>query len=112
MEGVSSDKLTHKDEVTEVNSLVKLYIETFLSSWNEEVSVELLTESLDELDTLFKTFLGTTHTYMLPKDMTELLVDRIHRTLTLDVEETCELCINCLLSLVELWHISRETWPD
>ena len=112
VEGVVSDELTHDDEVAEVDSLVKLYVETFLGAWHEEVGVEFLAELLHELQAFLKSFLGTTHTYMLPEDVTELLVDRVNGTLTLDVEQTCKLCVNCLLCLCKLWHISRETWPD
>ena len=54
------DKLTHKDEVAEVDSLVELYVQAFLRSRDEEVGVELLADLLDELDTLLKTLLCTT----------------------------------------------------
>ena len=111
MEGVVSHELTHEDEVAQVDSLVELDVEPFLCSGDEEVGVELVTEFLHELETLLQTFLGTTHTNMLPHDVSELLVDRVNRTLTLDIHQTVGLCLNSLLCLCKFGQVGTEAWP-
>ena len=106
------DKLTHEDEVAEVDSLVELYVQAFLRSRDEEVGVEFLAELLDKLDAFLQAICRTTHTYVLPHDVAKLLVDRVNRTLTLDVHEAVDLSLNTLLCLSKLWQIGREVRPD
>ena len=106
------DELTHKDEVAEVDSLVELYVQAFLRSRDEEVGVELLADLLDKLDAFLQALCCTTHTYVLPQYVAELLVDRVNRTLTLDVHEAVDLSLNTLLSLCELGQVGREVRPD
>ena len=49
---------------------------------------------------------------MLPHDVAKLLVDRVYRTLTLDVHEAVDLSLNTLLSLCKLGQVGREVRPD
>ena len=78
MQCVISYKLTHENEVTEVDCLIKLNIQAFLLTRDKEVSVEFLAESLQLFETFLESFFGTTHTYILPHNMTQLLVDRVN----------------------------------
>ena len=95
-----------------MDSLVELDIESFLASGDEEVGVELLAELVDELDAFLETLLCTAHTYMFPEDVAEFLVERIDRTLALDVHEAVDLSLNALLGLCKLRQIGREVRPD
>ena len=95
-----------------MDSLVQLDVQTFLGTGDEEVLVELLADSLQELQTFLQTLLGTTHTYMLPHDVTQLLVDRVNRALTLDVHQTVNLCLNSLLGSLELGQVGRQASPQ
>ena len=109
---VVSDKLAHEDEVTEVDRLVEFDVQTFLLSRNEEVRVELLTQCLQLLQTLFKTFLGSSHAHMLPHYVTEFLVDGVDRTLAVDVHQPVDFRIDGLLCLVELRTVGRNPAPE
>ena len=48
-ESVVSHELAHQQEVTQVDSLVELHVETVFASWDEKVGVELLAQLLDKL---------------------------------------------------------------
>ena len=111
MESIVSNKLTHEQEVAQVDSLVKLHVETLLRSGDEEVGVKLFLQFLDELNTFLQAFGGAAHTHVLPHDVAKLLVDRVDRTLTLDVHQTVDFLFHALFSLFKLRQISRNTWP-
>ena len=87
-------------------SLVKLSIETFLRTRNEEVGLKLLAQFLDQLKTLFKSFSRTAHAYMLPHDVSEFLVYGVDRAFSLDVHQPVYLCLYALLCLVKLRQVS------
>ena len=110
-EGVEGYELTHGEEVTQVDSLVEFDVQALLRSRNEQVGIELLLKLMHLLQTSLQALSGAAHTYILPHDVTQLLVDRVNRTLTLDVEQTIELCIHLLLSLCKLRQIGRNLGP-
>lgn len=103
---VVSDKLTHCDEVIKVNCLIQLNVKTFSASRDEEVCFEFLAESIDLLKTFLKSFSSTSHTYIFPADMSEFLMDRINRTLTLNVHEVIYTIAYSLLYFCKLRSIS------
>ena len=92
-------------------SLVELDVESLLCAWHEEVGVELLAYVLQKLEAFLESFLCTSHADVLPHDVSELLVYGVDRALALDVEDTVLLCVDCLLCLIKLWEVGRETWP-
>ena len=49
---------------------------------------------------------------MLPHNVAQLLVDRVDRTLAVDVHQAVNLGLNALLSRVKLGHIDREAGPE
>ena len=107
-ECIVSDELTHSDEVVQTDSLVQLDVHAFLVTGDEEVGIELLADFLHLGDTLLQAFSCTGHTYVVPHDAAELLVDRVNRTLTLDVHQLVNLSLDSLLGLDELGQILRE----
>ena len=111
VQSIVSYKLTHKDEVTKMDGFIKLNVQSFLLTRDKEVSIELLTKSLQLLQTFLKAFLSTTHTYVFPHNMAEFLVDRVNRTLTMDTHQAINLCINSLFSLIKFRTISRNFAP-
>ena len=48
---------------------------------------------------------------MLPHDMAKFLVDRVNRTLTLDVHEAINLFLHALLCLYKLSTVCWNLWP-
>ncbi len=112
MQGVVSYELAHEDEVAQMDGLVELDVEAFLASRNEEVGVELLTQSLEQLQAFLQAFLRATHTDVLPHDVAKFLVDGVNRALALDVHQTVNLLLNSLLRLSEFRQVGRETRPN
>ena len=102
------NKFAHDDEVFEADSLFEFNVHTFCRTRNEEVSVEFLAEFLHLSKTSLQTFCCTAHTYIVPHDATEFLVDRIYRALTLNCEELLDTCLNCFLSCLEFGEVCRE----
>ena len=112
MQGVVGYEFAHEDEVAQMDGLVELDVEAFLASWNEEIGVELLTQSLEQLQAFLEAFLRATHADVLPHDVAKLLVDGVNRALALDVHQTVNLLLDSLLCFSELRQVCRETWPD
>ena len=104
-ESVVCDKFAHDDEVFEADSLFEFNIHTFCRTRNEEVSVEFLAEFLHLSKTCLQAFSCTTHTYVVPHDTTEFLVERVNRTLTLDSEELLDACLNSIFCSLEFGEV-------
>ena len=105
------NEFAHGEEVAEVDCLVELDVETFLCARHEKVGVEFLLQFLHLGDTGLQSLGCAAHTYVFPHDVSEFLVDRVDRTLTLDVEQTCEFCIHSLLCFGKLRQVGRYFWP-
>ena len=114
LEGIVGNELTHEDEVTEVNSLVKLYVQAFLAARDTDAGVELLADLLEHLKSLLQAGLVTGHTNIVPHYLIELLMDgvnahqlRLIALLVLNVHQTVDLGLHTLLSLYELRSVGR-----
>ena len=75
VESVASHKLTDFEEVNETECLLKLLIELSVLTSYVNVLPELSLECLDLLDSFLKTSLVTCHTYVVPHNETEFLVE-------------------------------------
>ena len=84
VKGVNSHKLAYLKEVSKTESFLEFLVETSLLAGNINIAPEVFLEFANELDTFLKTCLVTSHSDVLPHNVTESLVDCIDRLLTLD----------------------------
>ena len=75
---VVGDELTHRDEVVETESLVKLDVHALFVAGDEEVGLESLADLFELLKRELQTLFVASHADIFPHYVSELLVDRIH----------------------------------
>ena len=105
MESVICHKFANFKEVLEAESLLKFLVELVLASGHTYSLVEFLLESIDFYKGLLQTLLITGHSDILPHDVSELLVNGIHRLCSSDSKETVDSCLNSLLCLNKLRRV-------
>ena len=101
VQGVTCHKLADLEEVLKPEGFLKFLVELILLSWNTNILVEHSLEVVDLLDCLLQTFLAAGHAYILPHDVSQLLVDGVNSLLALDGEESVDSGLNIFLGLVE-----------
>ena len=108
MEGIVGHEFAHEDEVFQTECLFEFHVYAFLAAGHEEFFVERLAHLFEEVEGFFETFLGATHTHILPHDVAEFFVERVDRTLTTDVEEAVDATLHILLCGFKFGEVGRE----
>ena len=78
VQGIVSDEFAHSDEIVQAQSLLQFDVHAFRRTRDEQVSLELLTNLLQQFQRCLQTFFRTAHADIFPHDMTQFLVDGIH----------------------------------
>ena len=121
VESVTGHQLTDLEEIRHTESLFKLLVELLISTGNIDILHILGTELVNFLNCLFKAFLVTCHSDLLPHYMTQLLVIVVNSLGPLIVDKVIDTLLDSLLSLVELrgigiylrlLNLMREIVPD
>ena len=102
VKSVLSHKFTYIEEIFKSESFLEFLVEFILGTGYAYSLPEFFAEFLNLSDTFLKSFCSTTHTDVLPHDVSEFLVDRINRLCTLDSEESVNSVLDSLLSSIEL----------
>ena len=110
VQSIVSHQFTDTDEVFQTQCLFEFYVQIPSVTRNTEVAIECLADFLQLSDSCSQRFLSTTHTYEVPHDETHFLMDRVNRTLTLDVHQLFDTSSQCLFSSFEFRQVCREAW--
>ena len=72
----------------QAESLVEFHIHTFTHGAGDvEVGVEFFAEIFEQIECFFQSFFGAAHAHIVPKDVAQFFVDRVHRALATDCHE-------------------------
>ena len=98
---VACHQLAELQEVSQTQCLLQLNVERISRTYKFQIRPELLAQSLNLNDCLLQRLLGTSHTYVVPHNVAQTLVDIVNRLLTLDSKQLLDLLLNSLLCLVK-----------
>ena len=101
VQSVASHQLTQLQVIGQTQGLLQLYVERHRIANHLNILPELLAKCLDLRDSGLERLLRTSHTYILPHDVAQLLVNIVYRLLTIDRHQLLDLLLHGLLSLVE-----------
>src|SRR5699024_7353705 len=102
---IVSHQLTDFDEISQADCLFKFYIQFISFTRNAKVAPEGLSYFFQFSQSSSQRFLGTSHTYKVPHDVTQLLVNRVYRTMTLDIHQSLDLIVYSLFGSYEFGKV-------
>ena len=105
VQGVTGHQFTNLQEVFQTEGLLQFLVKFILGTRYAHILIEGLLEGLDFLDGFLQAFFVTCHTHILPHNVSQLLVNRINRLLTLDGEQLVDTLLDCLLGRIEFGRI-------
>ena len=105
MQGIHSHESSNLDKVGQAECFLELVVERIGLARDIDVGPELFLDFVDFLDGGLQALSGTTHSYEVPHDETQLFVDAIHRAFALNGHQFLNLSLYSFLSLGKLGQV-------
>ena len=109
VQSIAGHQHTYFDKVDQTESLFKFYVQFVYFTRDAYVGPEVFFHFLDTAQSFLQRFFGTSHTYKIPHDVTQFLVDGVNRVFTVNGFDFLNLILDSFFGCYEFRKVGRET---